>query len=444
MSHCESALLAYAFNSLWQVPLACIAAALAAFTLRYAGPRAQHCAWVGGLCAGALFPALSMFPAQQFNFGRLFARALHSHAQGQVSIQIGPGAATGGISLPPVLLHLLAAAWCALLVYFALRFLWRCARVSALARESTPLHLDAEQAASIRRWSSRMGIGPILIAESQRVFAPVALGIRNKTILLPAKLAERLAPLDFDMVIAHELAHIRRNDFLKNLLYELISLPISYHPLAWLIRDRLMETREMVCDEFASQASGKPEYVQSLLRLASLLVHGFARPLPYGISVFDARTFERRLMKLTRNSPRIGHVRKAALVALSLVLAAGAGASALALRLSLDPASLSGDSSPNPGPHSIPPDVVARNIVSKVQPVYPPDAKKARIQGTVVLDAIIGKTGDVENLKVVSGPQELQQSSLDAVRQWKYKPFLLNGEPVEVKSTITVIYSLQK
>ena len=56
-------------------------------------------------------------------------------------------------------------------------------------------------------------------------------------------------------------------------------------------------------------------------------------------------------------------------------------------------------------------------------------------------EAIIGKDGEVENLKVVSAPKELQQSALDAVRQWTYRPFLLNGAPVEVKTTIEITYS---
>jgi len=57
---------------------------------------------------------------------------------------------------------------------------------------------------------------------------------------------------------------------------------------------------------------------------------------------------------------------------------------------------------------------------------------------------VFGKTGHVESLKVASGPSGLLQSSLDAVRQWKYKPFLLNGDPIEVKTTISVVYSLKK
>jgi outer membrane biosynthesis protein TonB len=62
----------------------------------------------------------------------------------------------------------------------------------------------------------------------------------------------------------------------------------------------------------------------------------------------------------------------------------------------------------------------------------------------VVLNAVIGKDGTVQNLNVVSGPGELQQSSLDAVSQWTYKPYLLNGDPIEVETTINVIYSLAK
>ena len=69
---------------------------------------------------------------------------------------------------------------------------------------------------------------------------------------------------------------------------------------------------------------------------------------------------------------------------------------------------------------------------------------EAGIEGKVVLNATISKQGDMEKLKAISGPKELQQSSLDAVRQWKYKPFLLNGDPVAVKTTVNVTYTLSK
>ena len=87
--------------------------------------------------------------------------------------------------------------------------------------------------------------------------------------------------------------------------------------------------------------------------------------------------------------------------------------------------------------------VAAGLLVRQVVPVYPPMAKTARVQGTVVLHAIISKTGSIENLQVVSGHPMLQQAAIDAVRQWKYKPYYLNNEPVEVDTTINVNFELQ-
>ena len=81
-------------------------------------------------------------------------------------------------------------------------------------------------------------------------------------------------------------------------------------------------------------------------------------------------------------------------------------------------------------------------LVRRVNPVYPPLARQARIQGQVVLRAQIGKDGSIQNLQLVSGHPMLVQSALDAVKQWKYKPYLLNGEPVEVDTEVLVNFTL--
>jgi periplasmic protein TonB len=86
--------------------------------------------------------------------------------------------------------------------------------------------------------------------------------------------------------------------------------------------------------------------------------------------------------------------------------------------------------------------VQAAALVRKVDPIYPPIAKTAHISGTVVLHAIIGKDGSVKDLEYVSGPPLLMKSALDAIKQWRYKPTMLNGEPVEVDTTISVVFSL--
>ena len=96
------------------------------------------------------------------------------------------------------------------------------------------------------------------------------------------------------------------------------------------------------------------------------------------------------------------------------------------------------------GPLRVGGNVQAAKIINRVQPVYPPLARQTRISGTVRLHAIISKDGTIQQLEVVSGHPLLQQSALDAVRQWRYQPTLLNGEPVEVDTTIDVIFSLNQ
>jgi TonB family protein len=81
-------------------------------------------------------------------------------------------------------------------------------------------------------------------------------------------------------------------------------------------------------------------------------------------------------------------------------------------------------------------------VISKVQPTYPPDARAARIQGPVVIAAIIGKDGNIESERVVSGDPLLAPAATDAVKQWKYRPYLLNGQAVEVDTQITVNFTL--
>ena len=81
-------------------------------------------------------------------------------------------------------------------------------------------------------------------------------------------------------------------------------------------------------------------------------------------------------------------------------------------------------------------------IIKKVQPPYPPLARQARIQGQVILQAEISKDGTIENLHLISGHPMLAPAAIEAVKQWRYKPYLLNGEPVAVETTVMVNFSL--
>ena len=96
------------------------------------------------------------------------------------------------------------------------------------------------------------------------------------------------------------------------------------------------------------------------------------------------------------------------------------------------------------GPVHISSGVMVGLLIQKAVPAYPPIPLAARIQGTVVLQATISKIGTIENLRVVGGPAMLQQAALDAVKTWRYRPYLLNGQPVEVETTVNVVFTLDR
>jgi TonB family protein len=443
MTSLEFWILAYLLNSLWQVPLLFAAAWLAARVLRSLGAKIEHGVWVAALLLQSVLPALSIFP---WEWLRMLSWGGNASRPGdaQVSVAMGQGTGIGVLQLPEVLLGAITILYVAVTAFFAARFIWRAINLSALQREAVPVSLTGQAALFWERCMKRFEVQDVSIVASSRVFGPVTLGIRQKLLLLPVNVIEQLPETDLSTVIAHEFAHMRRKDFMKNLLYELLCLPVSYHPLLWLTRSRIMESREMICDQMAASVTGTDEYAQSLLRLASLLITGTLGRTPHTIGIFDANVFERRLMNVTEKQQEIRGVRRVVALAACAALALATCGSALALGMHANAASDGSDSNTTKAPKqlTVSAEKMSHNPLNKVVPVYPPAAKKAKIQGKVVLDAVIGTDGNVENLRVISGPPELQQSALDAVRQWTYKPYLLNGDPVEVETTINIIYNL--
>jgi TonB family protein len=448
MTNLESIILSYLVNALWQVPLLFAAGWFAARSLRKLGATAEHRVWVAVLLLQTILPACSVFPWDTLS--TLWARAPFRDVDAHVSVVMGPGTAFGSLHFPAWLLAAVAIAYALVTLWFAARFAWRWQKIRALRLESTEATLAPAAAQHWQRCAQAFGLHQASVAASSRIFGPVTIGITRKLVLLPATMLAALPETEIQAAIAHEFAHMRRNDFLKNLAYELLALPVAFHPLFRLTREHIMESREMICDQMAAQVAGQAgdphQYARSLLRLASLLVQGMPTRTPQAIGIFDSTTFERRVMRLTEKQPHVSPTRRFAAITVCALLGLGISGSALALSLHVDPLAVPDEAkSASPKePINVSPDKMAAQLLSKVSPVYPVDAKKARIQGTVKLNATIGKSGAVEQLKVLSGPDGLQQSAVDAVRQWTYKPFLLNGEPVVVKTTITVTYTLKK
>ena len=440
----ESWLLTYLLNALWQVPLVFLAAWLAARLARPSGPRMQHRVWVAALL---LEPILPLCNLQLNELGRqAWALALwfqHGAAgKDQTQVILGAGTASA-LALPRYTAEALltvATAYLLCVFYFASRLAWSFWTTEDLRRRAIPMQLSGEAARSAVRLQQTFALAPnaVQFASAAAIAGPATVGMRRHTLLLPANFFAKLDNGELDTVLAHEFAHMRRLDFAKNLFYGIVALPVAFHPLLWLTRTRLAETRELVCDDLAAEAAGGREiYARSLLRLARLLADSRTPQVLHAIGILDANIFERRVMFLTQKRLQVTGARQLALVAACAVLAIATCASALALRMDVN-APPANDSSPT-RVH------VRANLIqpeTKVTPVYPVEAKKNRVTGKVVLAAIIAKDGSVANLRVVSGPSGLQQSALDAVRQWHYKPYLVNGNPVEVETKIQVMYTL--
>jgi periplasmic protein TonB len=106
------------------------------------------------------------------------------------------------------------------------------------------------------------------------------------------------------------------------------------------------------------------------------------------------------------------------------------------------PPPVSPEPKPRPGPLRISAGVAAGRLIAPIRPVYPPTARTAHIQGTVVIEAVISKDGTVQHARVVSGPPMLVAAALTAIHEARYEPFKLNGDPVEVETTINIIFRL--
>jgi TonB family protein len=443
MTTVESWVLSYLANSLWQVPLLFAAGWIAARVCRSMGPAAEHRVWVTVLVLQSLVPAASVASWQWMRAVLRWPGHLHP-GDAVVTVVMGPGNMLGNLPLPRFSFAALVCAYGLVCLWLLARFAWRCAGLGAIRREAVALPESSEAARSCVRCADRLGLKGISVAASTRVFSPVVLGLRRRTILLPARMLPHLTAPDLDAIVAHECAHLLRGDFLTNLLYEALTIPVGYHPSLWATRRRLTEMREMACDHLAARNSERKQYARSLLRLATVLIERTPVNTCHAIGIFDANTFERRIMRLAEKPIELGKVRRTVLAVACAVLGVAACGSAFALRVHVNTLNFVASSSEKPTkPIHVSPGVMAGQKISGDSPVYPQEAKDQRVQGTVVLDATIGKDGTVENLRVVSGPSVLQRSSIEAVKTWLYKPFLLNGEPVEVKTQISVVYSLK-
>jgi len=329
METISRSLLTFLVNSLWQIPLAAAVAALACRFMRQGPARFRHAVWVTALAAALVVPLASLRTAQpadtlQFPPSLAAPATVPSapHSAAPAAPAVAPASASRSISFAATTAEVLLGVFFLFVLLRLALLAWACIRTvrirgTAQARE-IPLRLDRVR----RRSEEAFGLSGVELLFSAKVSGPVAAG---RTVILPESLLAEPSEDVLTSAIGHEMAHIARHDFACNLLYELLHLPVSFHPAAWLIRRGIERTREMACDELVThRLMDARVYARSIMSIATAMT---AVPRPgYTLGVFDGDILEERIRRLVGQSTgrTAAHLKRA-----RLLLATGLAALAL-------------------------------------------------------------------------------------------------------------------
>jgi TonB family protein len=267
-------------------------------------------------------------------------------------------------------------------------------------------------------------------------------------IILPESFLNITSEETLTAVLGHELAHIRRRDYGLNLVYEFLSLFVSFHPAVTIMKRKINQTREMACDELVSGHLLKPlDYARSLVQIA-----GFISPASqnaYTLGVFNADILEKRIMKLIETSrganKRVGKIRFLFVVTLLGVTAMVTSVFSFAFPnrrtqesekvTTRDETRLADKNSQTKESKSEQQD--KRVILSKPHPTYTDEARKNGVTGSVKLRVTFldsGIIGDVIPVNML--PDGLTESAVEAAKGIKFQPATKNGTPLTVTKLV--------
>ncbi len=469
-----STIASYLANSLWQVPLVAAAGWAVSRLLKKLGPQIEHVTWVLTLILAVLTPALPILRNLPHIWTRDNSRTLSSIT---IAVQNSTQHASVAMKLPQTFLLVVLALYAITLLYFATRLLWSLYWTNALLREASPVALTQENDLLWQRCKQAFSIEDACIFSSQCITGPVTLGLGLPILLLPPDLEEECTPHDLIAALSHESAHMQRCDFQKNLFYEVASLVIAFHPITWMLKSQIAQTREMVCDDMAIHKLVDPEtYSRSLLRLATIVALASRTSAYHAIGIFDADILEKRLMSMYANKRHVSFVRRFGLILSGALVLFGAVSVVAVRAVAVEvktPLEVSETAAPfrtvetGAAPESttaIPDKAAAApmqgqtrtadvrhiggnirppEIIRQVEPEYSEEARAAKAAGNVQVGLIVDRQGRPTNVHVIQGVgMGLDEEALDAVKQYRFKPATEKGKPVSVDMKVEVNFQI--
>ena len=355
-------LLTILLNASWQIAAVTVFAACCSWLLRGTAAWCRHSVWVAALVISLCLPiisgmnALELWPVPKQPKQNLTRIEPEQSIASKASLQeialtvpamtpvqmaeVGPTRQAGWsspISLSRNLAVVLVAFYAFFLLYRSYKLLRAWRRTAAIMRSAWSTQVPTRAGAIIAKCQRAIGVTRVRVVCSTSVPVPITAGVFNPLIILPAQLLGEADEEILLSAIGHELVHVVRRDYLLNLVYELIYLPVSFHPAAAVFRRRIKQTRELCCDELVAKKLLAPEvYARSLVRLVGSVP--LARRFPdTTIGITDADILEVRIMSLLKTSKVSLRRNTLLLIAACLLLAAPCVAAAsFALHFDID------------------------------------------------------------------------------------------------------------
>jgi TonB family protein len=415
-----------------QIALIMVAATILPGVLRIRNPAAMLAYWRGVLSVCLLLPVIQPWHVSQAT-GILTS---FSSELGGMDDGIG-----GKITLP----HVGGIIASVLIAGVILRLLWLglgLLRLRALRRNASLLDFPPTLFTEMQ---TRVGaITPIYL--SSAVDTPVSFGFIRPTVILPLRLLEMEAEKQ-RTVVCHELLHISRRDWGFVLFEELIRALLWFHPAIWWALSRIQLSREQVVDREVLRLTGSRDaYLQALLEFTA----GRRAEMTPALPLLKQHHLTRRVALILREDSMTRLRLTVSLAVICAILAVtgrlAVNSAPLYSHSSLgDGSALSKKAAPDKPPrHSKRMRIESGplDIVHQVNPAYPPEAKSNGIKGKVITEIEVDERGQVMEATIIKGQDALNEAVLNAVRQWRFSPYQLDGTAVPVVATLTFDFSL--
>jgi TonB family protein len=326
-------------NAAWQL-VAIALVALTADRLMRGLPRLRHIVWVAALVISVSLPLLSAAPALQRTNAVSVPRAADASSILSPDVNsaiLQPVATDSSLHLSGRMAVLLLSGFLLVFAFRCYKMLKACWQTRTIRRGAEQFELDENMLAIVGRCETAFAINNCSILKSASLRTPATVGIFKPVLILPEQLIREGDTSALTAAVGHELAHVLRRDYLLNLIYEVLFLPLSVHPAAHFIKRRITETRELRCDELVTERLLHPDvYARSLVRLAGWAMPFSQQTQSIMVGMADADILEVRVMSLlkkTKSSLRRNLLLSIAGVALLAVPCAAAASFGLHLHV---------------------------------------------------------------------------------------------------------------